>query len=204
MISTTTRFTSLKTGALRRQLRCRHGSIPVQLPWTREIWRRSARRSRPTPSPYKTFENVQLLPPVRPGSRDLHPSKRRKRRNRSAPQRHTQNHACQHVAQEMHSQNYTGNGDADSQEQERPFERGIEVTHYQRDGERRHVVAGGKRKPVRRKNLRPAMRLKLARPRPMAESFQYFKHQNPEEGGEPSRPNRPKLLRASIDQQQDP
>jgi hypothetical protein len=48
------------------------------------------------------------------------------------------------------------------------------------------------------------MRLELARPLPLAESFQCFKHENPEEGGERSRPNRRKLLRASIDQQHDP
>jgi hypothetical protein len=48
------------------------------------------------------------------------------------------------------------------------------------------------------------MRFQLARPLPMAESFQYLKHENPEEGGERSGPQRRKLLRASIDQQHDP
>jgi hypothetical protein len=134
----------------------------------------------------------------------LNPPKRSKRSNRSTPKRHSQNHPSKHVAQEMHPQNNPRNRNANRQKKQRPLDRRIKVTHHQRHRKRRHSMTGRKRKPVRRQNLRPAMGLKLARPRPLAESLQRLKYKNPENRRCPRRPNRGKLLRPSIDQQHDP
>jgi len=67
----------------------------------------------------------------------------------------------------------------------RAFERGIKVADDERNGKRRHRVARWKRKLVRRQHLRPAVRLDLARPRPLAQHLQGFEHKNAQNRGGP-------------------
>jgi len=133
----------------------------------------------------------------------LDPAKRSKRRNRSASKCHTQHHSRQNIAKKMHSQHNPRNRNTGSHKKQCPLERRIKVTHYERHGERRHGMSGRKRKPIRRQNLRPAVRLQLARPRPLAQSFQSFEDQNPNPSGGSRCPDRKKPLRAPSNQQQD-
>src|SRR5260370_1172194 len=90
---------------------------------------------------------------------------------------------------------------AQCQEKEHPFERGIKVADHKRDGKRGHRVARWKRKLIRRQHLRPAVRLNLARPRPLAQSLQRFEYKDAQNRGRPRGANGRKTLWASIREQ---
>ena len=162
------------------------------------LWRYSTRRR--SKQPGAPTVGCKLSAPIF----RLNPTHRSKRSNRSASQRHTKYHPREHIAEEVHPQNNPRNRNANRQEEERPFQGRVEVTHHQRHRKRRHRMPRRKRKPVRRQHLRPAMRLQLARPRPLAQSLQRLKHKNPDNRRRPRSANRRELLRPAVNQQHDP
>src|SRR5713226_8878641 len=125
-------------------------------------------------------------------------------RDRSTSQGDAHNHTRQDIAQKVHAQYDARHRNAQCEKKKHSFERGVKVADHERDGKRSHRVARRKRKLIRRQHLRPAVRLDLARPGPLAQSLQCFEYKNAQNRGTPRCADGRKTLRASIREQHQP
>lgn len=120
-----------------------------------------------------------------------------KRSERAAAEGDAEDDAGENVAQEMHAENNARERDADGEKDERELERWIKIGKHERDRRSGHGVTGRKRKLVRGKDLRPAVRFKLAGARTVAETFERFEDEDADDGGKRSGTDSGEAVRAA-------
>src|SRR6266404_3379637 len=74
---------------------------------------------------------------------------------------------------------------------------------HERDGRSRHCMAGRKRKPVRGKDFRPAVRFKLAGARTVAEPLERFEDEDTDDSGKCGRANGGEAVRTAKQKKKD-